>query len=156
MRTLSTPRRLTVIWCFAASNVKTTAPWIWNVVQDRWAGANQLLDFYHASQHLWALGEALHGRDEAARKAWVEPRLHRLRHGKEKAVLREIAALPRRRGEAQALVRREQNYFATQSRRMNYDTVAKRGWPIGSGAVESACRTRQCRRPFLRCSPQLA
>ena len=122
------------------------APWIWNVAQDRWAGANPLLDFYHASQHLWALSEALHGRDEAARKAWVEPRLHRLRHGKEKAVLREIAALPRRRGQAQEVVRREQNYFATQSVRMNYETVAKKGWPIGSGAVESACRTRQCRR----------
>jgi hypothetical protein len=122
------------------------APWIWNVVQNRWAGARQLLDFYHASQHLWVLGEALHGPDEAARKAWVEPRLHRLRHGKEKAVLREIAALPLCGGQGQAIVRREQNYFATQSVRMNYDTVAKKGWPIGSGAVESACRTRQCRR----------
>lgn len=122
------------------------APWIWNVVADRWAGAHQLLDFYHGSQHLWALGEALHGADAVARAAWVEPRLHRLRHGREKAVLREIAALPRRRGKAQTIVRREQNYLATQSVRMNYAAVAKKGWPIGSGAVESACRTRQCRR----------
>jgi hypothetical protein len=37
------------------------ASWIWNVVRDRWAGAHQLLDFYHASQHLWALAQALHG-----------------------------------------------------------------------------------------------
>ena len=122
------------------------APWIWNVAQDRWAGAHQLLDFYHASQHLWALGEALHPKEESTRRAWVEGRLHRLRHGKEKAVLREIAALPRRRGEVGKVVRREQNYFATQSVRMNYETVAEWGWPIGSGAVESACRARQCRR----------
>ena len=122
------------------------APWIWNVAQDRWAGAHQLLDFYHASQHLWTLGETLHPKEETARRAWVESRLHRLRHGKEKAVLRELAALPRRRGEAGKLVRREQNYFATQSVRMNYEAVAERGWPIGSGAVESACRARQCRR----------
>jgi hypothetical protein len=121
------------------------APWIWNVAQDRWAQAHQLLDFYHASQPLWVLGEALHGL-AAARKSWVEAKLHRLRHGKERAVLREIAALPRPRGERGKVIRREQNYFATQSERMNYDTVAKKGWPIGSGAVESACRTRQCRR----------
>lgn len=38
------------------------APWIWNLIQDRWAGATQLLDFYHASQHLWELGRALQGR----------------------------------------------------------------------------------------------
>jgi hypothetical protein len=59
--------------------------------------------------------------------------------GKEKAVLREIAALPHRQGRSDEVIRREQNYFATQSERMNYDTVAKKGWPIGSGAVESAC-----------------
>ena len=122
------------------------APWIWNVVKDRWATAKELLDFYHGSEHLWALGEALHGPDQAARKQWVERRLRLLRHGKEKTVLREIAALPKQRGKVREAVRREQNYFATQSPRMNYDAISKKGWPIGSGAVESACRTRQCRR----------
>lgn len=122
------------------------APWIWNVAEDRWAGAHQLLDFYHASQHLWALAEALHGHDELARRAWVDGRVHRLRHGQERAVLREIAALPRRRSAVGQVVRQEQNYFAAQAGRMNYEEVADRGWPIGSGAVESACRQRQCRR----------
>jgi hypothetical protein len=105
-----------------------------------------LLDFYHASQHLWNLGEALHLKDEAVRREWVEERLHRLRHGKEKAVLREIATLARRRGEAGKVIRREQNYFAEHAQRMNYQDLAHRGWPIGSGAVEAGCRARQCRR----------
>jgi hypothetical protein len=122
------------------------APWIWNVVGDRWAGAHQLLDFYHASQHLWALGEALYPRDEAARRAWVEVQLHRLRHGQERGVLAELAALPRYRGPRGRIIRREQNYFAGHARRINYRAAARRGWPIASGAVESGCRTRQCRR----------
>jgi hypothetical protein len=122
------------------------APWIWNVVGDRWPGAHQLLDFYHASQHLWSLGQALHPKDEAARRAWVEERLHRLRHGKEQAVLAEIAGLPRRRGECGQVIRREQNYFAEHAGRLNYQKLARRGWPIASGPVESACRSRQCRR----------
>jgi hypothetical protein len=122
------------------------APWIWNVVGDRWPGAHQLLDFYHASQHLWSLGQALHPRDEATRRAWVEERLHRLRHGKEQQVLAEIAALPRRRGHCGKVIRREQNYFAGQAARLSYGKLARRGWPVGSGPVESACRTRQCRR----------
>ena len=84
------------------------APWIWNVAHDRWAGATQVLDFYHASQHLWDLGRALHGA-------------------------------------AGAVVKREQHYFATHAGRMNYRTIQRRGWPIGSGPVESACRQRQCR-----------
>jgi hypothetical protein len=122
------------------------APWIWNVVTDRWAEAGQLLDFYHASQHLWNVGEALHPKDPAVRQIWVEKRLHRLRHGQEQAVLREIAALPRRRGERGRVILREQNYFAQHAGRMNYAALSRRGWPIASGAVESGCKTRQCRR----------
>jgi len=122
------------------------APWIWNVVHDRWRHAHQLLDFYHASQHLWTLGEALQPKDPAARQRWVEQVRHQLRHGQQRAVLRKIAALPRRRGAVGEVVRREQNYFASHARRMNYQALARRGWPIGSGAVESACRQRQCRR----------
>ncbi len=122
------------------------APWIWKVVEDRWAGAHQLLDFYHASQHLWSLGEALHPREEPARRGWVEERLHRLRHGKEPAVLKELATLPRCQGERGKVIQREQNYFAEHAGRMHYQALAQRGWPIGSGAVESGCRTRQCRR----------
>jgi hypothetical protein len=43
------------------------------------------------------------------------------------------------------MVRKEQNYFAGQAGRMSYQAMAERGWPIGSGAVESACRQSQCR-----------
>lgn len=122
------------------------AVWIWSVAQDRWAGANHLLDFYHASQHLWVLGEALYPGQEAARRKWVESRLHQLRHGQEKTVLKEIARLKQRDGEVGEVIRREQNYFAAHAGRMNYGEIAEWGWPIGSGAVESACRQRQCRR----------
>lgn len=121
------------------------APWIWNVAQDRWAGATQVLDFYHASQHLWELGRALHRGDEAAAARWVEPRRHQLRHGKEPRVRRDIARLKVPPGEAGEIIRREQNYFASQAGRMNYQVWARRGWPIGSGPVESACRQKQCR-----------
>ena len=54
------------------------------------------------------------------------------------------AALPP--GARGKIIRREQNYFAGHAGRMNHQRLARRGWPIGSGAVESGCRTRQCRR----------
>jgi hypothetical protein len=120
------------------------APWIWNLVADRWRGATEVLDFYHASQHVWELGRAVSGQ-EAAVAAWVEPRLHRLRHGQERAVLAEIAALGVPRGARGKVVRREQSYLAGHAARMHYAKVSASGWPIGSGAVESACRQRQCR-----------
>jgi len=120
------------------------APWIWNLAHDRWPGAVELLDFYHASQHLWDLGEAVVGSREAAR-VWVEKKLHQLRQGRQGAALRELAALKAVRGPRGQVIRREQNYFAGHTARMNYRGLAQRSWPLGSGAVESACRQRQGR-----------
>jgi hypothetical protein len=119
------------------------SPWIWNLKQDRWKNAVEVLDFYHASEHVWQAGRTLKG--EALAKEWVEPILHQLRHGQEKKALRTIAGQRVPGGERTALLRREQNYFAGQKNRMNYQFMARRGWPIGSGAVESACRQRQFR-----------
>ncbi len=123
------------------------AGWIWRLKEQRWKHAHELLDFYHASQHLWELGKALSTEEQAAR--WVGPQLHRLRHGRHKQVLRDIARLRHRKGEAGLIIKREQGYFAAQGHRLNYKAAADKGWPIGSGAIESACRQKQTR--FKRC-----
>jgi hypothetical protein len=125
------------------------AEWVWNLKKDRWNTAVELLDFYHGSEHLWSLGRALHGEIQPQLSQWVQPLRHQLRHGREQRVLRQIAQLKKRRGEAGKVIRREKNYFKTHAGRVNYQAIAKRGWPIGSGAVESACRQKQCR--FKRC-----
>lgn len=117
--------------------------WIWNLQADRWERAVGVLDFFHGGEHVWTLGRTLAGEDQA--RSWVEPLLHQLRHGQEKKALRKIAGLMAPRGERGKVVRREKGYFASHAHRMNYQEIADRGWPIGSGPVESACRQRQCR-----------
>jgi hypothetical protein len=121
------------------------APWIWNLKQDRWAEAIGLLDFYHASQHCWALWRTVRGEHDPQLTPWMDRRLHWLRHGQQSKVLRELAALRQPAGETGRIIEREQAYFASHALRMNYQAIARRGWPIGSGAVESACRQKQCR-----------
>jgi hypothetical protein len=59
-------------------------------------------------------------------------------------MLRAIAALSRRRGPAGKTMCQEQNNFAAQVGRRDYKTIAERGWPVGRGAVESACGQYQC------------
>ena len=119
------------------------APWIWNVAADRWAKAEQLLDFWHASEHVWELGRALYGEEGA--RTWVEQRLHELRHGEEEKFLAQVARLKPRRGKVGKTIREQKSYFANQAQRMNYQEMHKRGWPIGSGSVESACSGKQNR-----------
>ena len=125
-------------------SVNDGAPWIWKLVAARWSQAEPVLDFYHGSQHLHALGAARHGEGTAAPHAWVAARRKRLRRGNAAKLLQELAALEPPAGQAGAVVRRAQNYRAHPAPRMNYRELARTG-PIGSGAVESACRPRQCR-----------
>ena len=55
--------------------IADAAVWIWNLTGDRFAGARQRLDPWHALQHLWAVAHALHPEDEAAAAAWIKPLL---------------------------------------------------------------------------------
>lgn len=119
--------------------------WIWNLKANRWPEARELLDFWHGGQHLWSLGRAYNGMNETKAKPWVEKRLHQLRHGQEQKLLKELGTLKASRSQAGAIVQKEKNYFAGQAQRMNYQEIADRGWPIGSGPVESSCRQDQCR-----------
>lgn len=122
------------------------AIWIWNLAGDRFAQAEQRLDFYHASQHLWAVAEALHGAGSPEARAWMNPLLQQLKSGQ---ALKVIAALeellPRLDAARQAVAGRELNYLQSHRGRMNYQEARRRGEPIGSGAIESTCRQYQCR-----------
>ena len=127
--------------------------WIWNVRTDRFGQAQGVLDFYHASQHLWAVAHALHPEDDGAARSWVEPLLHQLRHGQEAGVLQTLDDLPawcaQRRRRVPAEVKREREYFASHRDHVHYQAMAAKGCPVGSGAMESFCAQLQGR--FKRC-----
>ncbi len=100
-----------------------------------------ILDFYHATGYLAELGRALHPSDEGARKEWLDTWCHRLKHeGGVKVLegLRELEVRGRAARQARTEVVR---YFTNQSHRMDYPSYAAKGWAIGSGPVESACKT---------------
>jgi hypothetical protein len=123
--------------------------WIWNIVADRFAEAIGVLDFYHASQHLWELTHSLHPTNAAAAQAWVEALLHQLRHGAETEVLRTLQALPSwcaERGQVPPpLVAKTINYFEPHREHLHYAARAAEGCPVGSGAMESLCAQFQGR-----------
>lgn len=127
--------------------------WIWNVQADRFGRAQGVLDFYHASQHLWVVAHALYPGDEVAARAWVEPLLSQLRHGQEAGVLQTLEDLPQWCAQQSRAVppevERERDYFAGHRDHVHYAAMAARGCPVGSGAMESFCAQLQGR--FKRC-----
>ena len=122
--------------------------WIWNIVADRFGDATGVLDFYHASQHLWAVARAI-GPDEQQARRWVMPLLDQLKHGAQDKVLRRLSDLYRRRQRyeqaAADLIRTELEYFTRHRDHLCYEKVQAEGCPMGSGAIESTCSQFQDR-----------
>ena len=125
------------------------AVWLWHVAQDRFSNAIKLLDFHHASEHLWAVAHTLHGQGSAEARAWIEPLLHKLRHGQEDQVVQTLATLLEKNSglsrKTKSAVRTEVEYFQTHQEHIHYRKVARQGGPIGSGSVESLCSQLQDR-----------
>jgi hypothetical protein len=102
-----------------------------------------ILDFYHAAEYLGEIGRAWHPADEEASKAWSAEWCHELKHTGGAAVLSRLRALaeegvpPPAGGPLGEAIR----YFENQRHRMDYPAYRAKGWQIGSGPVESACKS---------------
>jgi hypothetical protein len=132
------------------------AVWIWHLAAEHFGERTEIVDFYHASEHLWALAHALYGTGTAAATAWATARLHTLRHAGGAALLAALRGLRPPTAEAKEVLRRERGYFRTNVTRMAYPTCVEQGLPIGSGAVESAAKhlvQQRLKRPGARWSP---
>jgi hypothetical protein len=123
------------------------AVWIWNLVTDRFKRARQRVDFYHVSQHLWAVAHTLYPQDESAAAAWVKPLLTQLKESDSCCeVITEVEQLRERLQEAaREKLQKELDYLQANRERMDYATAQQRGEPLGSGAMESTCRQYQVR-----------
>ena len=103
-----------------------------------------ILDFYHAASYLEKLAKALHAKDEDASKRQAEQWCSLLK-AEGGAVTLEVLrqwSWPSR----QSAALREQlaevlRYFGNNVHRMDYPEYLVEGWHIGSGVVESACKT---------------
>ena len=123
------------------------AVWIWRLADDRFKDARQRLDFYHAVQHLAAVGRALFGEDTAKLKGWLRPLVQQLKNQSAIKVVERLEEILTQMpvGAAAQAVQKEVNYFHEHQNRMDYRAGRRRGEPIGSGAIESTCRQTQCR-----------
>ena len=100
-----------------------------------------ILDFWHAAEYLGNLAKALHPSQEEAAQQWRQHWCHRLKHEGGAVVLEELRSLPVRRAAARSCRDEVVRYFAGQMHRMDYPRYVAKGWQIGSGPVESACKT---------------
>lgn len=105
--------------------------------------ATIILDIWHAKEHLVELGKAVFGDESVEGEEWLDARCHQLKHEGGAAVRATLEAMDvSSRSEAVREAHRLQtNYFRNHEHKMNYPEYQRHGWAIGSGPVESACKT---------------
>jgi hypothetical protein len=109
------------------------AAWIWNVAEEVSPQALQIVDWFHAVQHLADAALALYPEDsdERKRQRWLKTYQNHLYLGS----IHKIIAVLHRQGRADLA-----GYFETHQRRMQYLAFREQGFPIGSGTVESGVK----------------
>jgi fructose-specific component phosphotransferase system IIB-like protein len=118
------------------------AEWIWNLAQQHFPGAIQIVDLFHARQHLWDLARLLHPNDSKRQKVWIG--LHQKRwldKGKISKLVASLRAIRVPDPELAKTIRNAADYFNTNAARMNYPQFREQHLFIGSGVVEAGCKT---------------
>jgi hypothetical protein len=132
------------------------AVWIWQLAAEHFGECIEIVDFYHASEHLWALAHALYGAGTPRAATVAATWLTTLREQGADALLAVLGRVRATTLDGQEALRRERGYFRTNAARMAYPTFVAQGLPIGSGAVEAAAKhvvQVRLKRPGARWSP---
>lgn len=118
------------------------AKWIWNLVEEMFPNRVEILDYYHATEHLWLCANDVFGEGSEEAHEWIEKQEIRLLDDR---VFEVIKILERMKIRLRARYKRKavdnlSGYLQANLHRMRYKTYIQDGYPIGSGAVESAVK----------------
>ncbi len=116
------------------------AIWIWNLADQHFPSAIQIVDLYHARQHLWDLSAKLFPNDSKGLRQWIARCLDRLERGKIEALVKILRDSPPGTDELAKTIANEAEYFERNAERMRYPAFRAQGLFVGSGVVEAGCK----------------
>lgn len=117
------------------------AEWIRHLVDTHFPGATQIVDLYHARQHLWEVARVLHPNDAAQQKIWMKVHQKRLLDkGKIEKLVTALRSLRHTNPEVVEKLRTEAEYFEKNKERMRYPTFRRQHLFVGSGVIEAGCK----------------
>jgi hypothetical protein len=118
------------------------AEWIWNITEQHFPGAIQIVDLYHARQHLWELARKLHPNDQAQQKVWMKAHQKRLLdQGKIEKLVLSLRSIDSTNPDVIDKIRIEADYFGKNAERMRYPKFRSQHLFVGSGVIEAGCKT---------------
>ncbi|MBE0556201.1 MAG: ISKra4 family transposase, partial [Proteobacteria bacterium] len=117
------------------------APWIWNIADEHFPTAYQIVDLYHARQHYSNVGKLFLPENSKELKQWLQKRERELDKGDTDAVIRALARLQSRSKHAREVRDKGIMYFRNNACRMRYRYFRNLGLFVGSGVIEAGCKT---------------
>ena len=119
---------------------------IWNLAEEHFPGAIQIVDLYHAREHLNELAKVLYGPGTPKARTWADLRIVELDEGDVEKVISSMTRLRPTTTAQQDELRRSVAYFQTNAHRMRYADFRRQGLFVGSGVIEAGCKTSAGRR----------
>jgi hypothetical protein len=126
------------------------AEWIWNLSAHHYVGATEIVDYWHACEHIYDLARLCYSEGDANGKRWAEEHKRKLKEDGPTSLLRALKRMKPKTDEQREAIRREIGYFTRNRKRMQYAKFRAQGLMIGSGPAEAACKVVVGER--LKCS----
>ncbi len=115
--------------------------WIWNLADVHFPAAVQIVDLYHARQHLWDLARRLHLNDPLQQKHWMKVHQKRLLDkGKIEKLVLSLRSIESTNADLLEKIRTDADYFERNAERMRYPRFRRQHLFVGSGVIEAGCK----------------
>ena len=116
------------------------AEWIWNMADQYFPCAIQIVDLFHARQHLWELARKLHPNDESGQNRWMMVHQDLLDEGKIEELVASLRSIKTPNPELAEKIRIEAEYFDNNTERMRYPKFRRQHLFVGTGVIEAGCK----------------
>lgn len=121
------------------------AAWIWNLTGEHFYQSHQIVDWYHALEHLANASKILYGEGSPKAHRWYRKWETRLYQGHADQIASRLIRLARQYPQKSEELLKEARYFRNNKKRMQYLEMREEGYPIGSGMVESEAKQYKAR-----------
>ena len=115
--------------------------WIWNIADQHFPNATQIVDLYHARQHLWDVARKLYAYQEAEQRRWMMIHQDLLNEGKIEELVATLRAIDSSTPEVADKIRVEAGYFENNKERIRYPAFRAQHLFVGTGVIEAGCKT---------------
>ncbi len=115
------------------------AHWIWEMANNDYPNAIQILDFYHLSEYIWKVAKS-YTNNEEKQKTWVNTQQQLLKKSLGKTVIDNCEKIRRKKQDLTENINKLIGYINNNKPRIDYQKYLEMGLMIGSGVVESSNR----------------